>query len=64
MSVELKGYHIAILLILGAIAAYGILALRLPANLAFALSVFGTCVLSLFIFAFRLARQESQHHHD
>lgn len=66
MSVEIKGPAVFVFLILGGIFAYFVLSLRLPANLAVALALFGTCVTGLFVFAFRTAmkdRERSHHHH-
>ncbi len=64
MSVEVKGPYVAMLLVLGAVAAYFILGLRLPQNLAAGLAIFGMCVVGLFVFAFRLATQDRERHGD
>ena len=62
MSVELKAPLIGLLLVLGAIGAYFVLALRLPQNLAVAFAIFGFCVVGLFVFAFRMALQDRARH--
>jgi anti-sigma regulatory factor (Ser/Thr protein kinase) len=50
------------LIVLGAIGAYFVLALRLPQHLAFALALFGACIVGLFVFALRLALDGAQRH--
>jgi uncharacterized membrane protein YhhN len=62
MQVEVSGRSIAVLIVLGAIGAYFILALRLPQNLAFALALFGACIVGMFVFALRLALAGANRH--
>jgi uncharacterized membrane protein len=62
MQVEVPGRFIPVLIVLGAIGAYFVLALRLPQHLAFALALFGACIVGLFVFALRLALDGAQRH--
>jgi hypothetical protein len=62
MQVEVPGRYVAILIVLGAIGAYFILGLRLPQHLAFALALFGACIVGMFAFALRLAFDGANRH--
>ena len=63
MQFEIGGKAVAVMVVLGAIGAYFILALRLPHHLALALALFGACIVGMFAFALRTALGGS-HGHD
>jgi hypothetical protein len=65
MQVEVPGRYVALLIVLGAIGAYCVLALRLSPHLAFALALFGACIIGMFTFALRLSLDgANRHDHD